>query len=32
MNFSLHPFCQDIYRTSELTGETIVENLIQKRV
>ena len=32
MDFSLHPFCQDIYRTSELTGETIVENLIQKRV
>lgn len=28
MDFSLRAFCQNIYRTSELTGETIVRQLI----
>ena len=27
-DFSLKPFCQNIYRTSELTGEDIVRNLV----
>lgn len=28
MDFSLKPFCQNIYRTSELTGEAIVRELV----
>lgn len=32
MDFSLKTFCQNIYRTSELTGEDIVRELIGKRV
>ena len=27
MDFSLKPFCQKIYRTSELTGDDIVQSL-----
>ena len=30
MDFSLTPFCQKIYRTSELTGDEIVHNMICK--
>ena len=30
MEFSLTPFCQKIYRTSELTGDEIVHNMICK--
>ena len=32
MGFSLEAFCQNIYRTSELTGDTIVEKIITNRV
>ncbi len=32
MDFSLKEFCQDIYRTSELTGDEIVRELIGKRI
>ena len=32
MDFSLKTFCQNIYRTNELTGEDIVRELISKRV
>lgn len=32
MDFSLRDFCQNIYRTSELTGDTIVEKIITNRV
>ena len=32
MNFSLKPFCQKIYRTSELTGDGIVQSVISLRV
>ena len=32
MDFSLKPFCQNIYRTSELTGEQVVQGLIANRV
>lgn len=32
MDFSLKPFCDDIYRTSQLTQTAIVESLISKRV
>lgn len=32
MDFSLKAFCQNIYRTSELAGEDIVRELIDKRV
>lgn len=32
MDFSLKPFCQNIYRTSELTGEAIVRELVNGRV
>lgn len=32
MDFSLKPFCQNIYRTSELAGDNIVRELINKRV
>ena len=32
MDFSLKPFCSEIYRTSELSKESIVESLISKRV
>ena len=28
MDFSLKTFCQNIYRTSELTGEAIVRELV----
>ena len=31
MDFSLKPFCQNIYRTSELTGEQIVQKIITSR-
>ena len=32
MAFSLMPFCQKIYRTSTLTGDEIVHNMISHRV
>ena len=32
MAFSLEPFCQNIYRTSELLGDEIVRELVGKRV
>ena len=32
MDFSLKSFCQNIYRTSELTGEQVAQNLIVNRV
>ena len=32
MNFSLKPFCQKIYRTSELTGDGIMQSVISLRV
>ena len=32
MDFSLKPFCQNIYRTSQLLGENIVRELVSKRV
>ncbi len=32
MDFSLRPFCQNIYRTSELLGNDIVRELVAKRV
>ena len=32
MDFSLTPFCQKIYRTSELTGDEIVRSLMSQRV
>ena len=32
MEFSLTPFCQNIYRTSELLGDEIVRELVSKRV
>lgn len=32
MEFSLREFCQNIYRTSELTGDEIVRELVSKRV
>lgn len=32
MDFSLTPFCQKIYRTSTLTGDEIVHNMISHRV
>mgnify|MGYP004509353313 CR=1 FL=1 len=32
MDFSLTPFCQKIYRTSELTGDEIVRGLVFQRV
>ena len=32
MDFSLKSFCQNIYRTSELTGEQVVQGLIAARV
>ena len=32
MDFSLTPFCQKIYRTSELTGDAIVQSVIAQRV
>ena len=32
MVFSLMPFCQKIYRTSELTDDEIVKNVIAQRV
>ena len=32
MDFSLKSFCQNIYRTSELAGEDIVQELVGKRV
>lgn len=32
MEFSLRPFCQNVYRTSELLGDEIVRELVSKRV
>lgn len=32
MEFSLKDFCQNIYRTSELTGDDIVRELVDRRV
>ena len=32
MEFSLTPFCQKIYRTSELTGDDVVRSLVSERV
>ncbi len=32
MDFSLKDFCQNIYRSSELAGESIVRELVSKRV
>ena len=32
MDFSLTPFCQKIYRTSELAGDEIVRSLVAQRV
>ena len=32
MDFSLRPFCQNVYRTSELLGDEIVRELVTKRV
>ena len=32
MAFSLRPFCQNIYRTSELLGDDIVRELVNNRV
>lgn len=32
MDFSLKPFCQNIYRTSQLLGDDIVRELVGKRV
>ena len=32
MDFSLKPFCQNIYRTSELTGDQIVWEIVLDRV
>ena len=32
MDFSLKTFCQNIYRTSELTGDQIVEEIVLDRV
>lgn len=32
MDFSLEPFCQKIYRTSELTGDGIMQSVIGLRV
>lgn len=32
MEFSLTPFCQKIYRTSELAGDEIVRDLVSQRM
>ena len=32
MEFSLTPFCEKVYRTSELTGDEIVRSVIAQRV
>ena len=32
MDFSLRGFCQNVYRTSELSGEAIVQSLVSNRV
>ena len=32
MDFSLTPFCQKIYRTSELAGDEIVRGLVTQRM
>ena len=32
MDFSMRAFCQNVYRTSELTGDAIVEKLVEDRV
>ena len=32
MDFSLSPFCQKIYRTSELTGDAVVQSVISLQV
>jgi hypothetical protein len=31
VDFSLRPFCQNIYRTSELTGDEIVRDILSDR-
>lgn len=32
IDFSLEAFCQNIYRTSELAGDAIVEKIVDNRV
>ena len=32
MDFSLRAFCQNIYRTSELAGDTIIQSLLENRI
>ena len=32
VDFSLKSFCQNIYRTSELTGEQVVKGLVSSRM
>ena len=32
MDFSLRGFCQNVYRTSELSGDAIVQSLVSNRV
>ena len=32
MDFSLKPFCQKIYRTSELTGDDIIQSVVLERI
>ena len=32
MDFSLKAFCQNIYRTSELTGDAVVAKVINDRI
>lgn len=32
MDFSLKPFCQKIYRTSELTGDEVVSEIVSERI
>lgn len=32
MDFSLKPFCRKIYRTSELTGDEVVSEIVSERI
>ena len=32
MEFSLHPFCQNVYRTSELLDDEIVRRIVCNRI
>ena len=32
MDFSLKSFCQNIYRTSEMTGDAVVAKIIDDRI